>query len=198
MAPSRKQHLIDTAVRLFARDGYHATGIDRILEEAGVAKMTLYNHFASKDELILAAIRQRDADFRAEVTGELAQRSQEPAERLVLVFDVLAEWFDTPGFSGCMFINAAAEFADPADPIHEAAAEHKRLFAAYLEEQAAAAGADDPEGLASQLSLLTEGSIAVAHVSKSGRATGDARGVAELLVRQAVGAPVPTTGDAGR
>ena len=191
MAASRKEHLIATALRLFERDGYHATGIDRILAEAGVAKMTLYNHFRSKNELILAALRARDSEFRNDVMRELAARSDDPAERLVLVFDVLAEWFEEPGFSGCMFINAAAEFADPEDPIHAAAAEHKRLFTAYLREQAEAAGAADPGGLAAQLALLMDGAITTAHVSSSGAAALDARAVAKLVVDQAVSGAAP-------
>jgi AcrR family transcriptional regulator len=188
VAVSRKEHLIDTALRLFEREGYHATGIDRILAEAGVAKMTLYNHFRSKDELILAALRARDSRFRNDVMRELAGRSDDPAERLVLVFDVLADWFEQPGFSGCMFINAAAEYADPADPIHAAAAEHKRLFAAYLREEAEAAGASNPDELGAQLALLMEGAITTAHISGSGQAARDAQRVAELLVGQATGA----------
>jgi len=188
MAASRKEHLIDTALRLFERDGYHATGIDRILSEAGVAKMTLYNHFRSKDELILAALRARDQLFRNDVIRDLAARSDDPAERLVLVFDVLADWFEQPGFSGDMFINAAAEYADPAHPIHAAAAEHKRLFATYLREQAQAAGAGDPDELAAQLALLMEGAITTAHVSGSGQAARDAQRVAQLLVDQATAA----------
>ncbi|HAD87737.1 MAG TPA: TetR family transcriptional regulator, partial [Rhodospirillaceae bacterium] len=64
MASSKRQLLIDTALDLFRREGYHATGIDRVIAEAGVARMTLYNHFKSKDELILAALRHRDSGFR--------------------------------------------------------------------------------------------------------------------------------------
>ena len=188
MPASRKEHLINTALRLFERDGYHATGIDKILAEAGVAKMTLYNHFRSKDELILAALRARDSRFRNDVMKELAARSHDPAERLVLVFDVLADWFEQPGFSGDVFINAAAEYADPADPIHAAVAEHKRLFAAYLREQAEAAGASNPDELAAQLALLMEGAITTAHISRSGQAARDAQAVAELLVGQATAA----------
>ena len=188
MPARRKEHLIETAVRLFERDGYHATGIDRILAEAGVAKMTLYNHFRSKDELILAALRARDSQFRNDLMRELASRSDDPAERLVLVFDVLADWFEQPGFSGCMFINAAAEYADPADPIHAAAAEHKRLLAAYLGEQAEAAGASNPDELTAQLALLMEGAITTAQISGSGQSARDAQRVAALLVSQATAA----------
>src|SRR5918995_3803391 len=185
MATSPRERLIDTAVELFYRHGYHATGIGRILEESGVAKMTLYKHFHSKDELILAALRRRDERFRNDVMRELAARTDDPAERLVLLFDILDDWFSQPDFSGCMFINAAAEYADPDEPIHAAAAEHKRLFANYLRSQAGAAGADDPNALAERLVLLMEGAIATAHVSGPGHAAARARGVAELLVRQA-------------
>ncbi|MGH2946657.1 MAG: TetR/AcrR family transcriptional regulator [Solirubrobacteraceae bacterium] len=185
MATSPRERLIDTAVELFYRHGYHATGIGRILEESGVAKMTLYTHFHSKDELILAALRRRDERFRNDVMRELAARTDDPAERLVLLFDILADWFSQPDFSGCMFINAAAEYAAPDEPIHAAAAEHKRLFAGYLRSQAEAAGARDPDALAEQLVLLMEGAISTAHVSGPGRAAARARGVAELLVRQA-------------
>jgi AcrR family transcriptional regulator len=191
MAVSARERLIDTSVRLFYRHGYHATGIDRILAESGVAKMTLYKHFRSKDELILAALRRRDEQFRNDVMRELASRTDDPAERLVLLFDILEDWFSQPDFSGCMFINAAAEYAPPAQPIHAAAAEHKRLFAAYLRSQAEAAGARDAEALAAQLVLLMEGAIATAHVSGPGRSAARAREVAELLVRQATSVSTP-------
>ena len=185
MPVSARERLVDTAVDLFYRHGYHATGIDRVLAESGVAKATLYKHFHSKDELILAALRRRDERFRNDVVRELAARSADPAERLVLLFDVLEDWFAQPDFSGCMFINAAAEYAPADAPIHAAAAEHKRLFAAYLRSQAEAAGAADPDELVARLVLLMEGAITTAHVSGPGRAAARAREIAEVLVRQA-------------
>jgi AcrR family transcriptional regulator len=194
MPGSPRERLIDTAVQLFYRHGYHATGIDRILAESGVAKKTLYTHFRSKDELILAALRRRDERFRNSAMRELAARTDDPAERLVLLFDILDAWFTEPDFSGCMFINAAAEYAPADEPIHAAAAEHKRLFATYLRSQATAAGARDPDELTDQLVLLMEGAITTTHVSGPGRAAARARAVAELLVRQAT---APTDATAG-
>ena len=132
MASTRRDHLVDTASRLFQRHGYHATGIDRILAEAGVAKMTLYNHFKSKDELILAALRRRDEQFRNAFMRNVERRAKDPRARLLACFDVLAEWFAESGFSGCSFINAAGEFAAPDDPIHAACGENKRLSLAYV------------------------------------------------------------------
>ncbi len=182
MASNKRDQLVDTALKLFYRDGFHATGIDRILAESGVAKMTLYNHFKSKDELILAALRLRDERFRNWFMKAVEQRAEKPAERLLAVFDVLEEWFRTDGFCGCMFINASAEFASPDDPIHVTSAEHKRLVLKYLRELAADAGSADPDELGDQIGLLLEGAIVLAHVTGRPDAAGQARSAAEVLL----------------
>ncbi len=88
---TRRDHLIDTALRLFYQQGYHATGIDRILAESGVAKMTLYKHFRSKDELILAALQLRDERFRNWLMAEMEAASPDPVERLLAMFDALEQ-----------------------------------------------------------------------------------------------------------
>ena len=132
MARGKREELVETALALFGREGFHATGIDRILAEAGVAKMTLYHHFRSKDELILAALRLRDERFRNDFMRRVEKNADDPAERLLAIFDVFAEMFREGGATGCTFINACAEYADPDSPIHRAAAEHKRLFVEYV------------------------------------------------------------------
>ncbi len=187
MARSRREHLVDTALELFSREGYHATGIDKILAEAGVAKMTLYNHFKSKDELILAALRRRDEQFRNWFMRDVERRGQSPRERLLAVFDTLGAWFDRPTFNGCSFINASAEFGSPDDPIHGACAEHQHLVLGYLTELAKSAGAKDPEGLAEGLLLLMEGAIVLRHVACRRDAAKTARATASVLVDQALG-----------
>ncbi|MGF1610974.1 MAG: TetR/AcrR family transcriptional regulator, partial [Kiloniellales bacterium] len=160
-----RNELIETAAALFCRDGYQATGIDRILAESGCAKMTLYNHFHSKDELILAALRRRDEEFRNWFMREIEQRARTPRERLLAAFDVLDEWLRKPGFSGCMFVNASAEFSDPDHPVRAAAAEHKRLLRHYFRGLATEAGARDPQALADAVALLGEGAVTLAHVA---------------------------------
>ncbi len=126
-AVSRRDHLIDTAIRLFNRDGFHATGIDAILAEAGVAKMTLYNHFKSKDDLIVAALEVRDERWMAWFRGDLNRRARTPERRLLLIFELLGEWFGQPDFRGCMFINAASEYCGLDPRIAEVSARHKQL-----------------------------------------------------------------------
>lgn len=186
MPASRRDHLIDTALGLFARHGFHATGIDRILAEAGVAKMTLYNHFRSKDELILAVLRRRDERFRNWFVRAVEHRAADARGRLLAIFDALEEWFGREDFTGCMFINAAAEFSGIADPIQGAAAEHKRLVAGYLAGLAEEAGAKDPERLAFELSLLLDGAIVCAHVCGVSDAAARAQAAAEVLIDTAL------------
>jgi len=186
MAVSRRDHLVDTALEMFCRDGFHATGIDKILAQAGVAKMTLYNHFRSKDELILAVLRRRDERFRHWFVRAVERRATAPRERLLAIFDGLEEWFGRPDFTGCTFINAAAEYTAQHDPIHAFSAEHKRLVEGYVRELAQAAEAADPETLARNLMLLIEGAIALAHVTGTSDWARHARAAAEVLIADAL------------
>ncbi len=185
MARSRREELVETALELFQREGFHATGIDRILAAASVAKMTLYHHFRSKDELIIAALRLRDERFRNDFMKRVEGRARAPAEALLAIFDVLAELQKRKEFRGCAFINACAEYGDRDSAIHSLAAEHKRLILAYVRKLAEAAGARDPEQLARQLCILMDGVIVTAQVSGDAEAPRSARAAAELLVREA-------------
>jgi len=185
MASAKREHLIDTALEVFNRHGFHATGVDRIIEESGVARMTLYKHFKSKDDLILAALRRRDERFRTWFARAVERRGETPRNRLLAIFDALDEWFSSKSFSGCMFINASAEFADPADPIHRTAAEHKNLMLRYIRDIAEAAGAVDPDELADGLMLLMEGAIVMRYVAGDKTAAARAKTAAEALLQRA-------------
>ncbi len=186
MASDRREHLLDTALSLFRTDGYHATGIDKILARAGVAKMTLYNHFRSKDELILAALRRRDESFRNWFMRDVERRATVPRDRLLALFDALGHWLASDGDSGCMFINAAAEYGDCDHPIHVLAAEHKRLLTGYIRGLAEDAGATDADRLARQLYILIEGAIVATQVCSRTDAAADARDAAEILIPAAL------------
>lgn len=183
MVRSRRDQLVDTALELFYREGFHATGVDRIVAEAGVAKMTLYKHFRSKDELILAALRRRDEAWRNWFVREVERRASGPRDRLLALYDALGAWFADERFHGCMFVNAAAEYADPADPIRTAAAEHKRLVAGYVRELAARAGAREADRLAGRLMLLLEGAIVMAYVAGDAGAAQNARALAQIVIK---------------
>ncbi len=186
MASSKREKLVETALDLFYRQGFHATGIERILAESGVAKMTLYNHFRSKDELILAALRLRDEQFRNSFMQAVEKKAGNPVDRLLAVFDVMEDWFKSEGFRGCMFINASAEFADPGDPVRAASAEHKRLMLSYVGDLASDAGAREAGELAEQICLLMEGAIVLAHVMGRTEAARQAKRAAEVLISRAM------------
>ncbi len=193
MASEKRDCLIDTALELFNRDGYHATGIDRILAECGIAKMTLYKHFKSKDELILATLTQRDARWLDWFRHAIERRAETPRGRLLAVFDALEEWFARPDFNGCMFIKAAAEYSDYEDPIHAAAVEHHRMILAELRDLATTAGAKRPGKLARDVLLLMLGAIVATQVNGPVGAGKEARKAAEILIAEAIAVSAPGT-----
>jgi AcrR family transcriptional regulator len=164
MPPSRREELVESAMKVFGCNGFHNTGLDLILKDSGISRMTLYNHFKSKDELIIAALRRRDETFRNNLMKFVESSTQDPAERLLAIFDALDAWFNEENFHGCMFINASAEFCDQDSPPRRVAAEHKLEILRYIQELCASANLVDPEELAQQINLLVEGSIVVAHV----------------------------------
>ena len=109
-------------------------GVDRVVAEAGVAKATLYRHFRSKDELVVAFLRRRDGRWRDWLRSAVERLAPRPADRPLAVFDALGEWFASDDFRGCAFINAAAEIADPDHPARAAVEDHERLLGADLED----------------------------------------------------------------
>lgn len=181
-AISKREQIISQALNLFYQHGFHATGIDRIIKEAAVSKKTLYNHFKSKDELVLAALRKRDELFRNHLMRETERLAVAPRERLLAVFDVVGAWFQEKTFSGCMFINAAAEFSNADNPCHIVCAEHKRLVREYIRDLALQAGAVNADELSLQLNLLVEGAIVDAHVNGNKNAAERAKVMAEYIL----------------
>ncbi len=104
----KRDHLIATASRLFYRDGYHVVGIDTILAEAKLAKMTLYHHFASKEELIVAVLELRSARAQEKVQAVLSEAGPSPRKRLLAYLDRFEGFFSSKEFNGCAFIRAVA------------------------------------------------------------------------------------------
>ena len=190
-APSspKRDHLMATAWRLFYRDGYRAVGIDTLLAEAGVAKMTLYNHFSSKDELIIAVLEKRDCELRASIAAQVEATTGSPADKLLAVFDWLETWFGSADFNGCAFIRALSEYPDIAHPIHQTAWRHKVAMQGALTQLCANAGAHDPAALANTLSLLIDGAIVAAQATGSSAPARTARETATALLKLAVQNP---------
>lgn len=183
---SRRNALLQTAIDLFRKNGFHTTGIDMLLRESGVSKPTLYRHFASKEALIVAALEQWDVQARAWLIGAMKSRGATPRDRLLALFDVLQEWFEQPDFQGCLFINATVEFPDQKNPIHQVALDHKTRFAREVKDIVAITGTPQPEDLTSALMLLMEGAIVTAHTTGRSDAAVQAKVIASNLIDQSL------------
>ena len=186
-ASAGRERILETAYELFSRHGTRAVGVDRIVAESGVAKMTLYRHFSSKDELITAFLARREERWtRGWLQAEVERRASTPRERLLAIFDVFGEWFEREDFEGCSFINVMLELTDRADPGRVASVEHLSVIREFLAGLAQAAGVEDPQAFAHQWHILMKGSIvaaaegdasAAARAQELGALLLDARGV---------------------
>ena len=186
MRPNKRDELVSKALKVFYRDGFHATGMDKLVVETGVSKTSMYKHFRTKEDLIVAALRLRDENFRKWFLQRVDELADTPAERLIASFDVLGEWFLEDSFRGCMFIKAGAEYQEQDHPIHVQAAEHKQLLLEHFTSVAEQAGARDPQKLASQIVLLQEGAIVSAVLLKNCDPAEDARDAAQHLLALAL------------
>jgi AcrR family transcriptional regulator len=175
-----RDRLLDAAERLIYRDGIHGTGVDTILSEASVARMSLYNQFGNKDGLVLAALDRRDRRWMAWYEARVMALAPAGPRRVTALFEALDEWFREPDFHGCAFINAAGEIADPAHDVRHLAARHKLALARFVDQVAGEAGIA-PLGRA--LFLLVEGAIVAAMVEGRPDAARDAAEAAAKLVR---------------
>lgn len=176
-----RNHLLETALRLFNEHGYQATGIDLIIAEAGVAKTTLYRHFETKEDLILAALERRDEEDRSAMRAFVDDHATDPLERIFATFDFLEAYVDDRRFSGCIFVSAAGEHKDTVDPVFRAAVMHKRLTLAYFEELVHAARFVEPKRIAAEIHLLHEGAVVVAQMSRTAEPVRQARQMARKL-----------------
>jgi AcrR family transcriptional regulator len=159
---SARDRLLAAADELFYAEGVHTVGIDRVIERAGVAKASLYSCFGSKDELIRAYLEGRQERRRARILTGL-ERWDTPRDKLLGVFDLLAEQAAAPGFRGCAFYNASAE-SEPGSVAEEVANATRRWTRALFARLAGEAGARDPEALAAQLIILYDGGSAGARM----------------------------------
>ena len=160
-----RARILAAALELFYERGLQAVGIDQVVDRAGVTKTTFYRHFEGKDELMVAAVTQRDL-WETEA-WERAVRTlvgEDPRSQLLAVFDVLDWWFNDESFRGCLFLNTACEFPNPHHPVHKAAAAHMHRSREHYARLASRAGAEDPEGLADHYTALLEGTLVLRQV----------------------------------
>ena len=185
-----RDRILDAAYGLFSRCGIRAIGVDTITAEADVAKMTLYRNFASKNDLALAFLAQREERWtKGWVQAEVTRRADTPALQLLEIFEIFTEWFGRDDFEGCAFITSLLEFDSREEPVRQACVMHLANIRAFVAELAAAAGVADPERFAAQWHILMKGSIVAAHEG-DGDAAQKAREMGMLLLARE-GAEVP-------
>ncbi len=182
MRPTKRDELVQKALEVFYRNGFHATGMDMLVAESGISKTSMYKHFRTKEELILAALRLRDERFRNWLVRRMEELADTPEKQLLAMFDALEEWFAEPGFRGCMFIKASSEYQEADHPIHKQSADHKRMLESHMTNLAEQAGLTDPGAVARQLLLLKEGAIVTAHMGQSEHPARDGRAAAQRLI----------------
>lgn len=177
---SARERLLAAARELFYKEGINNVGIDRVIEHAGVAKASLYSNFGSKDELVRAYLQEMHDRRQARVLERIA-RHRSPRERLLAVFDGVAETFAQPGYRGCAFVRTSAEMpmGGPAkEVIDEARAWMRDLFTTLARE----AGARNAPVLAQQLVLIYDGAVTAASMDGNTGAAATARSLAANLL----------------
>jgi AcrR family transcriptional regulator len=162
-APKARERILEAAYGLFSTRGIRAVGTEEVLAKAGVAKSTLYRHFPSKEELVLAFLQRREHRWTREfVEAEARRRGSTPRERLLAIFDVFDEWFHRDDFEGCSFINVLLEIGDLDSPLGTASAAHLEYIRSVVRTLAEEAGVQDSETFAHSWHILMKGSIVAA------------------------------------
>ena len=182
---SARERLLAAAEELFYGEGINTVGIDRVIEHAGVAKASLYDTFGSKDELIRAYLLSRHADRQKKLRDRLVQYDN-PKDRILAVFDVLAELGPATNFRGCAFIRAHAE-AHTEDTVKAVCDESQSWMRGLFTDLASDAGSARPERLGAQLVLLYDGTAVAAQMDRDPTAAKSARAAAALMLDSAVG-----------
>lgn len=182
----KRQHLVDTAYACFKRDGFHAIGIDRIIAEADVARMTLYRNFPSKDDLIVEVLAQRAERFAAQL-DRLAETQGAAHEKFAALFDWYDRWVAREDFYGCIFAHAIAEYGNADHPVYQIAiaqkAQHRQKMVAILREELTGNRA---EYLASALLMLIEGAVVMVQAGQAGAMTTARQAAMALLAAEGV------------
>jgi len=159
-----RERIDRTAYQLFSRHGIRAVGIDTVVARAGVAKMTLYRHYPSKEDLALAFLRRREELWtRSWLQREVKRRGRTPGEQLLAIFDAFDKWFRRSDFEGCAFAKVLLEHDERGHPVRNAAEAHLETIRAFVKQLAEQAGVRDADGFARRWQMVMMGSIVAAY-----------------------------------
>jgi AcrR family transcriptional regulator len=182
VATSARQRILDNAYDLFSRRGIRAVGIEEVISRSAVAKATLYRHFPSKDDLVLAFLEQREQIWTRQIVEAGArERGATAEERLLAIFDVFHEWFQREDYECCSFVKVLLETADRDNPVGAASVRYLENIRTIVRELAEEAELRDPEAFALSLHILMKGAIVQA-AEGDREAARRAKAMAQLLL----------------
>jgi AcrR family transcriptional regulator len=183
--PRPRERILVAATRLFADEGIHATSVDRVIAEAGVAPMTVYRHFSGKDELVTATLERWSREWLTWLRAETGEGDTDPGARLERLWDALEKWFADEAFRGSYVANVATELrAKPSHPAQAVIATHRATLRELLQDIATTAGAPSPPEAALQLHMLIDGATAAAVVDRQPGAAASARAIATTVLSE--------------
>lgn len=154
-----RERLLGTATKIFYAEGIHSVGVDRIIAEAQVTRATLYRHFTGKEELVLAYLDVADRGIRSQVANA-REGAGSPADEVRAVAGAIADGIRSPGFRGCAFLNAVAEYPDPDHPVHRAVLAHREWFLETVTELLGRAGLEPADAAGRHFVMLRDGAMA--------------------------------------
>ncbi|HKQ01609.1 MAG TPA: TetR/AcrR family transcriptional regulator [Actinomycetes bacterium] len=183
--PRPRERILVAATRLFADEGIHATSVDRVIAEAGVAPMTVYRHFSGKDELVTATLERWSREWLTWLRAETGEGDTDPGARLERLWDALEKWFADEAFRGSYAANVATELrAKPSHPAQTVIAIHRAALRELLQDIATTAGVASPPEAALRLHMLIDGATAAAVVDRQPGAAASARAIATTVLSE--------------
>lgn len=181
-----REKILNVATTLFETRGINASGVDTIIAESGVAKSTLYKYFPSKNQLIMAYLREKSDRFYEWLNAKLLSQKKNSLEILYELCDLVEQWISTPEFRGLPFHIASVEFPDPAHPINTYSIELSNELQKYLSKIAGLAGVRDPDTLGQQLAIIYEGAALIERLSPGSGAPKRAKYAALTLIQASI------------
>lgn len=181
-----REQILFVATGLFESRGIHASGVDMIISESGIAKATLYKYFPSKNQLIIAYLREKSERFYEWINSRLISKKADSIEILYELCELVEQWISTPNFHGLPFHVASAEFPDPAHPINNFSVELSKDFQNYLSKIAELAGVKDPDTLGQQLTIIFEGGALIERLNPGSGAAKRAKNAAITLIKESI------------
>lgn len=180
MATQMRQYILDVATELFSSQGINSTSVDTIVEKAGIAKVTLYKYFKSKEQLIVEYLRQYDEKLWQSVSE--ARGTGDASSQLRSLVNAMLDWIADPEFKGFAFINASVEFPQSESPVNKTSVEFAKTLRTTLAGLASDSGIKSAEALALQLSLVIEGAAITERTQRGSGAVGHAKALAKILI----------------